>query len=893
MKTWTQEVNLATLALRFNALLLSHFGPPHIEELVLYCMCGAELGWGSNDVLQDFQQTPALHFLYNIFNLTACGWRARIDSCKWLLSDGRYQGDQEWQPYGCMMHHYSQIDTKRCLLYLVYLKQHNHFVFIGDSRIRQLYTGLLEHLDHRDQGDPTSTTGPDNQHSDLNYINSKLRIKVDFIWSPYVSPHMVQHFNHWKSEKEPPSVIVAGSATWSIKESNASLHSVKEYSTNLTRLVQAIDGIVAKKSKVLWTLQEPVDEKKLHPSRTMITNEQLNKYNQAAIQILQHSAALLWSSSRLVAQGTLNESPDGLHMSPLALKHDTQILLNMYCNDHMNFNDGTCCSSSEPYTTLQVVTFSILGVSSVLALTMFVRRKCQRCQGTASIEFSPLNEQSKQAAETSIYTLVCSLGRMGCIMAYFFLCDRTSFFMKENKYYSPISFWLPLAYILALGLFFTEDSRFTKVLHRDQTEEWKGWMQLVILIYHMTGASGILPIYMHVRVLVSAYIFLSGYGHFCYFWQQGDAGLVRFFQVLFRLNFVTVLLCLCMNRPYQFYYFVPLVSFWFLMVYLVLALPPQVTATSSKSNPLQYLYLVLKFVGLFSVITILYMSEVFFEKVFVTRPWKALFVTTDDDIHEWWFRWKLDRYSISYGMVFAVVYLLAQRYNLLNDNNHSNLFSPGIALSVTLASLIAVGSYTTFSFLCRNKLECNEIHTYTVFVPIVGYVVLRNISGVLRTRYSSFFAWFGRISLELFICQYHVFLAADTHGVLVLVPGYPVLNAIITSFIFICLSHDVHRITYALLPFAVPQDWRLVLRNAVLFLVVLVPIGIHDGIHKTTNKKGKMWEESNVQRGPYGTFRDIELPSFLLHLVHKLFDTRVFEKRHRRKECRYVQGGTH
>lgn len=84
------------------------------------------------------------------------------------------------------------------------------------------------------------------------------------------------------------------------------------------------------------------------------------------------------------------------------------------------------------------------------------------------------------------------------------------------------------------------------------------------------------------------------------------------FQVLFRLNFMTVSLCLCMNRPYQFYYFVPLVSFWFLMVYLVLALPPHVTASSSDGNPLQYLYLVLKFVGLFSVITILYMSEVRF-----------------------------------------------------------------------------------------------------------------------------------------------------------------------------------------------------------------------------------------------------------------------------------------
>lgn len=46
--------------------------------------------------------------------------------------------------------------------------------------------------------------------------------------------------------------------------------------------------------------------------------------------------------------------------------------------------------------------------------------------------------------------------------------------MKENKYYSPVSFWLPIAYVLALGLFFTEDSRYTKVLHKDQTDEWKG-----------------------------------------------------------------------------------------------------------------------------------------------------------------------------------------------------------------------------------------------------------------------------------------------------------------------------------------------------------------------------------------------------------------------------------
>jgi len=33
-------------------------------------------------------------------------------------------------------------------------------------------------------------------------------------------------------------MIVAGSATWSIKDSNASVHALQEYSLNLTRLVQ-------------------------------------------------------------------------------------------------------------------------------------------------------------------------------------------------------------------------------------------------------------------------------------------------------------------------------------------------------------------------------------------------------------------------------------------------------------------------------------------------------------------------------------------------------------------------------------------------------------------------------------------------------------------------------
>lgn len=145
--------------------------------------------------------------------------------------------------------------------------------------------------------------------------------------------------------------------------------------------------------------------------------------------------------------------------------------------------------------------------------------------------------------------------------------------------------------------------------------------------------------------------------------------------------------------------------------------------------------------------------------------------------------------------------------------------------------LAGIGFYTTFVFLCKNKLECEEIHPYVVFIPMVSFIVLRNISGIIRTRYSTLFAWFGKISLELFICMHHVWLAADRHGVLVLLPAFPTLNLILTSFIFVCISHEIHRITLILVNYVVPQsDWKLALRNLLIFLLILLPIMSSDGM---------------------------------------------------------------
>ena len=490
----------------------------------------------------------------------------RIDSCKWLLSDGRFQGYHVWQPYGCMLHNYSRTDTRICMQYIAYWGGHNTFVFMGDSRIRQIFRAFAKHVSSRSE----SAVRAD--ESDLKYEEKDLKVDLRFLWRPLLNSSVSVSYQSWLDEppNQRPKMIVTGCATWSIRENNASVKSLEDYKTNLTRLISSIDSLGASGSRVLWVLQDPVKPEKLSPDLSMITNEQIDLYNKAAIDALRYASSSgvhIWGSSRLLSQGYgRNDDEDGLHMGSQALEYAVQILLNMYCNDQMNFNDGSCCSDPEAVTGLQIFTFAffffICLVSSFLVIhhkmslrkyqnfTLLVNQEDDSLSSSNSINLDDFNPQDvsednllvsqdsppsspkvSRKETKSYYELITCLARIGLIMAYAFLCDRTNFFMKENKYYTAPNFFLPIAYVFALGLFFTEDSKLTRVMHRDQTNEWKGWMQLVILTYYMTGADQVLPIYVNVRLLITSYLFLMGFNHFTHYWQRGDTGLFRMWQV--------------------------------------------------------------------------------------------------------------------------------------------------------------------------------------------------------------------------------------------------------------------------------------------------------------------------------------------------------------------------
>ncbi|KAF3707561.1 N-acetylneuraminate 9-O-acetyltransferase [Channa argus] len=630
------------------------------------------------------------------------------------------------------------------------------------------------------------------------------------------------------TEASKPDVVILGAATWSIKLHGGSRETLQQYKINLTAIAVHLERL-ADYGEVYWVLQDPVNEEVLSENRKMITNQQLELYNEAATDVLNsngRSRVKLLAASRQAALETITQSDDGLHLPESTRNVGAMVLMNSLCNKLLRPIDGSCCQILPPPNLLQKLSACFFLGSALVFLALHVLGN-NRYRRPVPPDVESLEEMKPATAAVPLgpkapFQALC---RMGMIMGYFYLCDRADVFMKEQKFYTHSTFFIPLTYIFVLGVFYNENSKETKLLNREQTDEWKGWMQLVILIYHISGASAFLPVYMHVRVLVAAYLFQTGYGHFSFFWLKGDFGLYRVCHVLFRLNFLVLVLCVVMDRPYQFYYFVPLVTFWFVIIYTSLAMWPQILQKKANSSAIWHLVVLVKLLGLLLFICFFAFSQGFFESIFSVWPISKLF-ELNGSIHEWWFRWKLDRFAVIHGMLFAFIYLVLQKCQVLSEAKGEALFSAKISSLLLFLSVVFFITYSIWASSCKTKTECNEMHPYISVVQILAFILIRNVPGYARSMYSSFFAWFGKISLELFICQYHIWLAADTKGILVLIPGNPSLNIMISTFIFVCVAHEISLITNDLAQVVIPKDTVALLKRlgalGLLSLVVLL-----------------------------------------------------------------------
>lgn len=246
---------------------------------------------------------------------------------------------------------------------------------------------------------------------------------------------------------------------------------------------------------------------------------------------------------------------DGLHYSDAVIKIQANILLNLQCNDKLPkafpFNK-TCCNRY-PWPSalhLLVLGFTVLSgpwlvyKAIVSGETQLLLSLCEawllRNPGQGRLS-------TVLAGQQALAPVIISVA-----IALIYIADRTGFWLKEQKQFEPWTFGCLCLASLAVGLATVKRAdKDMGFLNRDQTDEWKGWMQsahlvpynlhccrrscwcqiVVILIYHYCGASTISGIYNPVRVLVASYLFMTGYGHTSFYIRKADFSFLRAAQV--------------------------------------------------------------------------------------------------------------------------------------------------------------------------------------------------------------------------------------------------------------------------------------------------------------------------------------------------------------------------
>ncbi|KAA3682376.1 uncharacterized protein DEA37_0000595 [Paragonimus westermani] len=194
------------------------------------------------------------------------------------------------------------------------------------------------------------------------------------------------------------------------------------------------------------------------------------------------------------------------------------------------------------------------------------------------------------------------------------------------------------------------------------TLEWRGAIQLNMLIYHINAANLFLPNFLIARGIFTSYLVISGFGHFHHHWKQPvpRLGLMKLITVSFvyELNFSLV------NRKPQDFFFRISVDKYDVMT----------------QDPLEP-------------------SDRF-----------------------WFVRWSIDRFAMIFGVLFGLFCVWLKRHGLLEESYIQAIWSNGCNLSRAICKIIKPHPRGRGFVLNARFLKESDVSAYIAFRNSLAYV---------------------------------------------------------------------------------------------------------------------------------------------------------------------------